>query len=68
MGIHMPKTLPVTGVGHHGGDDASRYHPVAENAADEEGQHAGGAMGGIAERAAFADMADASRLRRRVLG
>ena len=44
--------------GHHCADDAGRDHPVAEHAADEEGEHPRRAVCGIADRTALADNAD----------
>ena len=55
IGIHIAITLPVHRGGDHRADHAGRDHPVAEHAADEQRQHAGGAVRGVADGAALAD-------------
>jgi hypothetical protein len=64
MGIHIAMTLPDTLV-----DIMAATTPVETiqlhiTAADEQRQHAGGAVGGVAHRAALADVADLLARRR----
>jgi hypothetical protein len=51
IGIHIAITLPLTVRRQHGADHAGGHHPVAQHAADEQGEHAGRAVRGVTDRA-----------------